>query len=304
MIYDCILIYKVQRPHKQKQGSAREDSSIPKLERKRLARSLTLALRLSKPEALQFRKRRQSRGQRPRQRQPKRTRKRKQTRTCRKTSRRYLAKYLSMAILPLWKISAFESPILLAKYLVFCSHPLTCALRLRDKSSKARELAVQLNELQIPHQEAILGSDACKCHSIFILWVCMFRQWQRTSRKITSCSNMLQRGLYMFSPSNWHSCPWPCLETRMEEGIFKHFGLERIKDIRMSESQKIEAASGWWYVNPCYILFSYFPYLSQSNSGSTRRSGERAGHDQELEVACATYGYNSTSLFQNVLSPR
>ena len=42
------------------------------------------------------------------------------------------------------------------------------AMRLRDKSSKARELAVQLNELRIPHQEAMDPwlSRTCKCHSL------------------------------------------------------------------------------------------------------------------------------------------
>ena len=74
--------------------------------------------------------------------------------------------------------------------------------------------------------------------------------------------------------------------------------MEKIKDIKMSENQKMRRLLVDDMLIHVIFCFSYFPDFSQSNSGSTRGSGERAGHDQELEVACATYGYNSTSLFR------
>jgi len=128
-------------------------------------------------------------------------------------------------------------------------------LRLRDKSSKARELALELNELQVPHQEA--GFD---CHHTLAPWhtlpMHVSRPCGRTWKRSASFCVTLLTGQSSLKNGFDLICMPPILHTgsvRMEEGIFKHKSMESIQDIRMQKGHKIEAVSNQSHMQPSFL---------------------------------------------------
>jgi hypothetical protein len=74
--------------------------------------------------------------------------------------------------------------------------PHKCAPRLREKSSKARELAVQLNERGIPHQD-VPWLNCCGSPSCSIKFMVCVRPWLKICRSATHCFEMSLRGLHV-----------------------------------------------------------------------------------------------------------
>ena len=172
--------------------------------------------------------------------------------------------------------------------------PHKCAPRLREKSSKARELAVQLNELGIPHQD-VPWLNCCGSPSCSIKFMVCVRPWLKICRSATHCFEMSLRGLHVVFFFAWIFPFYPSWTLpNMLHNLFKPGWkrgssstalLRRSKESRKNIRGKSRLAYVVWY---WLHVFSMSSLWLSTFAGSPGWFGECAVDYPWLEIPSTT----------------
>lgn len=178
-------------------------------------------------------------------------------------------------------------------------------LRLRDKSSKARELALELNELQVPHQEA--GFD---CHHTLAPWHTLpmhvsrpcGRTWKRSA---SFCVTLLtgQSSLKKWIWFDLHATNlthWICQDGRgdfqaQEHGV--HPGHQNAKGAQNRGCLKSVSHAAEFSFRSMIIqvadksIYRCVHGILSVLGGSHRGHWDKRRHHQELENSHGAYSY-------------
>lgn len=163
-----------------------------------------------------------------------------------------------------------------------------CHLRLRDKGSKAREVAIDLTSLGIPHQEAWSQVALELHHSWYRLYMTtswMSRPWRQACRSTMISFGIWQISLILKTCRTHSNLPLYPLQPRLEDANFQGHTVAEINAMKDKNQKKIEVRtktlSKWNHV------VRHLPERMWSNlQGMHWWHRECPVHGQRMEESC------------------
>ena len=124
------------------------------------------------------------------------------------------------------------------------------------------------------HTRKFLGSSVLATLHTQSINLLLARPWPQICRSGTHCCEMWLRGLHAGLLKSSQSFMWTLVkscqhvsklvQTRMEEGIFKHYSVDQIKVIKEGYSKKIEAGLLWCWLHECLLISSGASHVQEA----------------------------------------